>query len=59
MLSELNSMGKPMATKSKMIIKNISAYFEKQYIGPKCEISLYEMGVVVKCCQSCNFLESD
>ena len=40
MLSELNSVGKPRVTKSKMIIKNISAYFEKQYIGPKCKISL-------------------
>ena len=58
LLSELNSKGKPRVTKSKMIIKNISAYFEKQNVDTKCEISLQEMGVVVKCCQSCNFLES-
>ena len=58
LLSELNStsMGKPRVTKSKLIIENISAYFEKTEY--KCKMSLYEMGVAVKCCQSCNFLES-
>ena len=37
LLSELNtgSMGKPRVTKSKMIIKNLSAYFEKQNVNVK------------------------
>ena len=35
LLPELNSMGKPRVTKSKMIIKNLSAYFEKQNVNVK------------------------
>ncbi len=35
LLSELNSMGKPRDTRSKMIIENIAAYFENQKINAK------------------------
>ena len=35
LLSELNSMGKPRVTISKLIIENIAAYFEKQIVNAK------------------------